>query len=45
MFAQSVNSSLFGIGESKELVRNFKKETCTFINPVKQLKYEEQEKE
>jgi hypothetical protein len=35
----------FGIGESKELVRNFEKETHTFIDPVKQLKQEEREKE
>ena len=35
----------FGIGESKELVRNFEKETHTFIDPVKQLKREEREKE
>ena len=35
----------FGIGESKELVRDFEKETYSFIDPVKQLKYEELEKE
>lgn len=35
----------FGIGESKELVKNFQEETHTFIDPVKQLKYEEREKE
>ncbi|MCI8471063.1 MAG: hypothetical protein HFJ35_06345, partial [Clostridia bacterium] len=35
----------FGIGESKELVRNFENETHTFIDPVKQLKHEEREKE
>lgn len=35
----------FCIGESKELVRKFEEETHTFINPVKQLEYEEQEKE
>ena len=35
----------FGIGESKELVRNFEKETNTFIEPEKQLKMEEREKE
>lgn len=34
----------FGIGESKELVRNFEKETHIFIDPVKQLKHEEREK-
>lgn len=35
----------FGIGESKELIKNFQEETRTFIDPVKQLKYEEREKE
>ena len=35
----------FGIGESKELIRNFEKETHSFIVPVKQLKNEEREKE
>lgn len=35
----------FGIGESKELVRNFEKETRTFIDPVKQLNHEKREKE
>ena len=35
----------FGIGESKELVRNFEKETNTFIDPEKQIKKEEREKE
>ena len=35
----------FGIGESKELVRNFEKETNTLIDPEKQLKKEEREKE
>lgn len=33
------------MGESKELVRNFEKETHTFIVPVKQLKHEEREKQ
>lgn len=33
----------FGIGESKELVRSFEKETDTFIDPKKQLKHEEKE--
>ena len=33
----------FGIGESKELIRNFEKETHNFIDPVKQLKHEERE--
>ena len=35
----------FGIGESKELVKKFEEETHTFIDPEKQLKYEEREKE
>ena len=35
----------FGIGESKELVKNFQEETHTFIDPVKQLEHEEREKE
>ena len=35
----------FGIGESKELIRDFEKETRTFIDPVKQLKREKKEKE
>ena len=35
----------FGIGESKELIKNFQGETHTFIDPVKQLKHEEREKE
>ncbi|MFR0922921.1 MAG: MobV family relaxase [Clostridia bacterium] len=35
----------FGIGESKELVKNFEKETYSFIDPVKQIKHEEREKE
>ncbi len=34
----------FGIGESKELVRNFEKETHSFINPVKKIKHENREK-
>lgn len=33
----------FGVGEAKELVRNFEKETRTFIDPQKQLKREELE--
>lgn len=33
------------IGESKELVRNFEKETNTFIDPVKQIAKENREKE
>ena len=35
----------FGIGESKELVKKFEDETHTFIDPEKQLKREEREKE
>ena len=35
----------FGIGESKELVKTFQKETQIFIDPVKQLKHEEKEME
>ncbi len=35
----------FGIGESKELVREFEKETNMYIDPEKQLKKEEREKE
>ena len=31
----------FGIGESKELVRDFQEETHTLIDPVEQIKYEE----
>lgn len=35
----------FGIGESKELVKRFEKETNTRIDPVKQLEHEEREKD
>ena len=35
----------FGIGESKELIKNFQEETRTFIDPVKHLEHEEREKE
>ncbi len=35
----------FGIGESKELVKNFEEETRTFIDPKKQLEHEEREKD
>ena len=35
----------FGIGESKELVREIEKETNMYIDPEKQLKKEEREKE
>ena len=31
----------FGIGESKELIKNFQEENHTFIDPVKQLEHEE----
>ena len=34
----------FGIGESKELVENFQEQTNTYLDPEKQLQYEEQEK-
>ena len=37
--------SKFGIGESKELIKHFEKDTNTLIDPVKQLKHEEREKE
>ena len=33
----------FGIGESKELIKDFQEETNTFIDPVKQLENEEME--
>ena len=35
----------FGLGESKELIKDFQEETRTFIDPVKQLEHEESEKE
>lgn len=35
----------FSIGESKELVKNFQEETNIFIDPVKQLDFEEKQKE
>lgn len=35
----------FGIGESKELIKNFEEETHSFIDPIKQIKHEEREKE
>lgn len=35
----------FGIGETKELVRKFEEETHTYLEPVKQLDFEEKEKE
>ena len=31
----------FGIGESKELIEKFQKETNSYLNPEKQIKYEE----
>ena len=34
----------FGIGESKELIKDFQEETRTFIDPVKQLDFEEKQK-
>ena len=34
----------FGIGKSKELIKNFQEETHTFIDPVKQIEQEEKEK-
>ena len=34
----------FGIGESKELIKDFQEETHTFIDPVKQLDFEEKQK-
>ena len=35
----------FGFGESKELIKNFQDETNTYLDPEKQLKHEEREKE
>ena len=35
----------FNFGNSKELVKKFENETRTFIDPVKQIKKEEREKE
>lgn len=35
----------FGIGKSKELVRNFEEDTRIFIDPVKQLEYEQQKED
>ncbi len=32
----------FGIGESKELIEKFQEDIHTFIDPEKQLEYEEQ---
>lgn len=35
----------FGIGESKQLIKDFQEQTYTFIDPVKQLDFEEKQKE
>lgn len=35
----------FNFGESKELIRNFERETNTFMDPVKQITKEEKAKE
>ena len=35
----------FGISESKELIKDFQEETNTFIDPVKQLNFEEKQNE
>ena len=35
----------FGLGESKELIKDFQGETHTFIDPEKQLKHEGREKQ
>ena len=35
----------FNFGDSKELVKKFEQETCTLIDPLKQMKKEEREKE
>ena len=35
----------FGIGESKELIKNFEEETNTYLDPKEQLKKEKREKE
>ena len=35
----------FDIAEEDNLIRDFQKETNTFIDPEKQIKYEEREKE
>ena len=35
----------FGIVESKQLIKDFEKQTNTFIDPVKQLDFEEKQKE
>lgn len=34
----------FDIGDSKELIKNFEKETNTLIDPEKQIKHEERDK-
>lgn len=35
----------FNFGDYKELIKDFENETRTFIDPVKQIKKEEMEKE
>ena len=35
----------FNFGDSKELIKKFENETRTFIDPVKQMKKEERDKE
>lgn len=35
----------FSLGESKQVIKDFEKQTNTFIDPVKQLEHEEREKE
>lgn len=35
----------FGIGESKELIKDFQEETHTYLDPKKQIEHEEREKE
>ena len=35
----------FGIGESKQLIKDFQEDTRTFIDPVKQLDFEREQKE
>lgn len=35
----------FSIGESKQVIKDFEKQTNTFIDPVKQIEHEEREKE
>ena len=35
----------FSLGESKQVIKDFEKQTNTFIDPVKQIEHEEREKE